>query len=71
MDHMRPVFCVNYQAVFYVRYNRTDINAVFSIETRGSMSTSCSDAMSSNSCGVTEVLRDCGRAIRGDGLSRD
>lgn len=51
--------------VSYVRgQDKTDINAVFSIETRGSISTSCSEAISSSSCGVTEVLSDCGRAIR-------
>ena len=41
----------------------TEIKAVFSIVTRGTMSISCSEAISSSSGGVTDVLSDCGRAI--------
>jgi hypothetical protein len=33
------------------------------METSGMISTSCSDAISSSSGGVTEVRRDCGRDI--------
>ena len=39
------------------------MNAVRSIETRGTISTSCSDATSSSSGGVIDVLRDGGSAI--------
>ena len=41
----------------------TEINAVRSMETRGTISTSCSDATSSSSGGVIDVLSDGGRAI--------
>ena len=41
----------------------TEMNAVFSIVTRGIMSMSCSEAISSSSGGVTEVLSDCGKAM--------
>ena len=39
------------------------MNAVFSIVTRGTISMSCSEAISSSSGGVTDVRSDCGRAI--------
>ena len=39
------------------------MKAVFSIVTRGTMSMSCSEAISSSSGGVTDVLSDCGRAM--------
>ena len=39
------------------------MKAVRSIETRGMISTSCSDATSSSSGGVIDVLRDGGRAM--------
>lgn len=42
---------------------RTDMNAVRSIAISGIISISCSEAMSSSSGGVTEVLRDIGRDI--------
>ena len=41
----------------------TEMKAVFSIVTRGTISMSCSDAINSSSGGVTDVLSDCGRAI--------
>jgi hypothetical protein len=41
----------------------TEMKAVFSIVTRGTMSMSCSEAISSSSGGVTDVLSDCGKAI--------
>lgn len=43
---------------------RTEMKAVFSIVIKGTISTSCSEAMSSSSSGVTDVLKDCGNAIR-------
>ena len=39
------------------------MKAVRSMDTSGTISTSCSDAMSSNSAGVIEVLSEGGRAI--------
>ena len=41
----------------------TEMKAVFSIVTRGTISMSCSDAINSSSGGVTDVLSDCGRAM--------
>lgn len=39
------------------------MNAVFSIATRGMISTSCSEAISSSSAGMTDIMRDVGNAI--------
>lgn len=47
------------------------MNAVLSIETRGTISTSCSEATSSSSGGVIEVLREGGSAIFGALSSSD
>lgn len=50
------------------------MKAVRSMDTKGIISTNCSDAMSSSSGGVTVVRRDCGRDIVGrtrQGSSRD
>ena len=41
----------------------TEMNAVRSIATRGTISTRCSEAMSSSSAGMTDVLREAGSAI--------
>jgi hypothetical protein len=41
----------------------TEMNAVFSIEIKGTISMSCWDATSSSSGGVTEERRVCGSAI--------
>ena len=41
----------------------TEMKAVRSIETSGTISTSCSDATNSSSGGVTDVRRECGRDI--------
>jgi hypothetical protein len=40
-----------------------EMKAVFSIVIKGTISTRCSEAMSSSSSGVTDVLKDCGNAI--------
>lgn len=42
---------------------RTEMKAVRAMETRGTMSTSCSDATSSSSAGASAGARDAGRAM--------